>query len=121
MNPVYLKLGQCQNEISCHLSSSKRDLISKASTNKKIVLLTRVVILQLPVDLLKKNISVVNRVMEELEKKKKKIIGKPFRQCFLVSGKAITRRYKETITMKSTGTLTHLSFGKHQGKKISLM
>lgn len=57
--------------------------------------------------------------MDELEKKKK-IIGEPFRQCFLVSGKAITRRYKETITVKSTATLTHLSYGKHQRNKISL-
>lgn len=44
-------------------------------------------------------------MMDELEKKEK-IISGPFRQCFLVSGKAITTRYKETIIIKSTATKT---------------
>lgn len=46
---------------------------------------------------------------DELEKKER-IFGGTFRQCFLVSGKVIIRKYKETITIRSTDTLSYLSY-----------
>lgn len=49
------------------------------------------------------NISIVNRMLDEL-KMKEKFIGWHFRQSFLISRKVVTRRYKESISIKSTAT-----------------